>query len=412
MDPRETRAIESSQLISKRIQYLENMVELYKNGEARKGRHLEGKLLILEAFQRQEAMGDIYNNVLDVILELTGYSSGLIHLLEPNGAYLYLIASKNVPSKYLPALEIENSDKTYLKPLFNGELYTHENAALYDIDFPEVIFDGGIIQRNLVRIPLLANNHMVGILTLFNIQDTEGQLDAELDWLGAIGRQLGILIEHVKISEQLQNEAILKERERLSQELHDNLSQSVSTIRLLSERILNKSDDGDIESIKKDIEIIEMVAQDTYASLREEMVGLRMIDETNKDIVSLIKDLISSFTNQWNITVELQTINFVEKIFITPIITIQLSRIIQEALSNVRRHANATHVNITLEVAGNRLITRVKDNGVGFDPGMISENRLGLKIMRERAESLGGIFKVISAPDLGSLVEIDLPMII
>ena len=417
MDSRNPRSNDSIQKMSEQIQRLESLVEFYKNEEARKGKHLEGKLLIQEAFQQEEALEDIYTNVLEVVLGLTGYSSGFIHLLNPDGMHLYLAVSKNVPQKYLSYFEIENIDNAYLKPLLNDEPYIIDDKDLPDFDLiindvPDALFDKTILQKNSVRIPLMANNKLVGVLTLFNIKGTEGQLDAELNWLKAIGRQLGILIDHVQKSEHLQNEAILKERERLSQELHDNLSQSVSTIRLLSERIMNKSDDGDIKSIKKDIEIIEMVAKDTYASIREEMVGLQMTEETNKDIISLTKMHITSFERQWNIPVELQTNNFTDNTHIAPIVTIQLSRIIQEALSNVRRHANATHVNIRLEISGNRLITQVKDNGIGFDPETISEDRLGMKIMRERAESLGGKLKILSAPSLGSLVEIELPVIL
>ena len=67
---------------------------------------------------------------------------------------------------------------------------------------------------------------------------------------------------------------------------------------------------------------------------------------------------------------------------------------------------------LLMEISGNRLITKVKDNGIGFDPETISEDRLGMKIMRERAESLGGKLEIISAPALGSLIEIELPVVI
>jgi len=65
-----------------------------------------------------------------------------------------------------------------------------------------------------------------------------------------------------------------------------------------------------------------------------------------------------------------------------------------------------------MELASNRLMTKVKDNGIGFDPESISEKRFGIKIMRERAESLGGNVRIISTPALGSLIEIDLPVVI
>ena len=401
----------SSEPTSAKIRDLESQVEFYKSSEARKERHLEGKLLILEAFQRQQAMNDVYQNVLGVIIDVTGYSAGCFHIFSPDLRHLLLAASNNIPSKYLPALEVHDFQSNNLQPFLQKKLVFGDDLENLLIHFPMIFTDGEIVSSSSVSIHLSTKNQIIGVLSLFNLTNQDRQIDAEPDWLLAIGRQLGILIGHLRASETLQNEAVIRERERLSRELHDNLSQSVSTIRLLSQRIAKKFETKELSDVKTDIDIIEKIAEDTYGVIREEMVGLRFVDEPNKDIVSLINDYLTDFERRWTISAQLQPHNFDDSTLIPPVITIQLFRIIQEALTNIRRHANATKIDISLEVRDDCLVTTLKDNGVGFDPQAIPENRFGIKIMLERAESLGGSLRIISTPRLGSLIEIIIPFV-
>lgn len=409
MDSDRPKAGRPPQSASEKISDLEKQVEYFRNLEARRGKHMEGKLLILEAFQRQQAMADIYQNVLEVIIDITGYSSGLIQLMHPNSPCVYLVASKNIPTGFLNFFDIERTEEKTLKPLFDGNPYGIGELDDLVEGLPEIFKNGDIDLPSAVRIPLTAENRVIGALTLFNRKDHKGQVDAETDWLSAIGRQVGILIGHVQLSEQMQNEAILRERERLSQELHDNLSQSVSTIRLLSERLVKKFESEDAGNIKKDIEVIEKIAQDTYADIREEMTGLRFVEESSRDIVSLVKEYLTVFRRQWGIEYQFETRNFGETTVISPYITIQLFRMVQESLTNIRKHSRAANVNILLEIKDDRLITLIQDDGTGFDPAAIPADRLGIKILHERAETLGGTLKITSVSDSGTLVEIDLP---
>jgi signal transduction histidine kinase len=89
---------------------------------------------------------------------------------------------------------------------------------------------------------------------------------------------------------------------------------------------------------------------------------------------------------------------------------IQLLRIVQEALSNTRRHAQATQIALRLKETDGMLKVQIEDNGQGFDPGRTPDDRLGLSIMRERAESVGGSLELDSQPGQGTRVVIRAPL--
>jgi two-component system nitrate/nitrite sensor histidine kinase NarX len=396
--------------VSQRIKDLEKQVEQWSSESSRQGKHLEGLLQISESSQRQDSPTIIYDKILDVILDVTGFSSGGIHLLEPGEKFVYLVASKGIPDLFLQALDTENLDRSYMQPLSKREPYSTEEYTPGAYDVPEALVVDDIVREESIKIPLLAGERFVGTLTIFNIKGPKRHLDADQRWLESIGRQLGILINHMRISERLQNIAVLQERERISQELHDNLSQFVGTIRLLSEQIVISSKSENVENIKRDAEAIESIARIAYANIRDEMVGLRFIQNLDQEIVSALREYLERFERQWNIAATLEIKNLEEPHFISPSVGIQLLRIMQEALTNVRRHAHATQVVVIMEKMHNQLLVRIKDNGIGFDSEATFDNRLGLRIVRERAISLGGSLQIISSPETGTLVQVELPM--
>jgi signal transduction histidine kinase len=96
-----------------------------------------------------------------------------------------------------------------------------------------------------------------------------------------------------------------------------------------------------------------------------------------------------------------------------PGVELQLLRVVQEALANVRKHAQARRVEVDLEVRDGTLLLTVADDGVGFNPSELRRSefpRFGLSTMRERAESIGGRFEIGSSPSGGTLIKLELPV--
>ncbi|HEU5262986.1 MAG TPA: ATP-binding protein, partial [Gaiellaceae bacterium] len=110
--------------------------------------------------------------------------------------------------------------------------------------------------------------------------------------------------------------------------------------------------------------------------------------------------------------IELRVLDDADRIALPPVAEIQLVRIVQEALSNVRKHAEASHVEVIVGANGEEVGVEIIDNGHGFDPLQLDRTgwpRLGLQTMRERAQAIGGDFDVVSATGEGTRIAVHVP---
>jgi signal transduction histidine kinase len=116
------------------------------------------------------------------------------------------------------------------------------------------------------------------------------------------------------------------------------------------------------------------------------------------------------FQRQWGIAASVELIGEEGDWAITPQVELQLLRIVQEAIANVHRHANASLVKVRLKKEGDDLALEIEDDGRGFDPDQVREDQIGLRIMRERAESIGWSFSLDTHQYKGTRITIRAPM--
>jgi signal transduction histidine kinase len=138
-------------------------------------------------------------------------------------------------------------------------------------------------------------------------------------------------------------------------------------------------------------------AQATVSALRE---------QTGEPIANAIQRHVEVFERQRGIQVDL---DLAELPHLSPRIGGEMLRVVQEAMSNAARHADATRISVGIRIAGGMLVVEVRDNGMGFDPQQ-SSGGFGLTSMRERVESLGGEFSIQSEPSAGSTVHARVPI--
>jgi signal transduction histidine kinase len=155
------------------------------------------------------------------------------------------------------------------------------------------------------------------------------------------------------------------------------------------------------------------VAQDSHADVREYILGARTGLSAHVDFVTALREYVRQFNTIHGIEAELIAPPEMDEWTLTRTTEVQLLRVIQEALTNVRKHARARSVLVTLRVDSACIQALVADNGVGFDPSRLDgkERRtFGLDIMRERAEDVGGTLQIESAPGDGTRVVISVPL--
>jgi signal transduction histidine kinase len=205
--------------------------------------------------------------------------------------------------------------------------------------------------------------------------------------------------------------AVMQERERLSRELHDGVAQLVAHLLLRLDTIKELVEANRPEEAEAELERLHGVADEIYEDIGESIAGLRT-NVTERGLVRALQDYVDQFEERHQIPTSLRTDDAADQL--SPLAALQLFRLIQEALTNVRKHAAAREATVTLLSDGSgQLKVVVADDGRGFTPGSQRNGKaspLGLTSMRERVEALGGTFEVNSQPGSGTQVTATVPI--
>jgi PAS domain S-box-containing protein len=239
------------------------------------------------------------------------------------------------------------------------------------------------------------------------------------DWRGlGIGRLLLLRdvsdqkLAQARIVEQQRSLATLQERERLARELHDSVGQTLAAARLQASTVRMLLSRGETTKADKALEQMAAMTVAAEADVREYLLGAKTCFSAELPFFAALREYARRFCQQYGLDVELSVSPQLESRGLDPAVEMQLLRIIQEALSNVRKHACATNAQVAFTLSGPMMQVTITDDGQGFDPKGIAARDaegFGLQAMRERAEGLGGGLQVDSAPGQGTRVIVQAP---
>ena len=194
----------------------------------------------------------------------------------------------------------------------------------------------------------------------------------------------------------------------MAQGLHDSIAQGLNFLKLQVQMLEDSIARGKDDEVKEVIQLIELGVRESYDDVRELLTNFRIkLDEG--DIVEALRASAERFKKQTGIAVSVQVVH--QGPPLPPEQQLQILFIVQEALSNIRKHANAHQVKIILDDHDDFNLT-VSDDGQGFDiksSNANEEQHVGLKIMRERALRLQAILSVVSEPASGTSISLSLP---
>lgn len=208
---------------------------------------------------------------------------------------------------------------------------------------------------------------------------------------------------------------VLEERTRLGRDVHDSLGQLFGVINMQSQVAQVQLRNGDSIGAEHTFEQVGIAARQAHADVRGFILGLR--DSAAQDFWSTLQRLADDMRDKMSIAVEFHSAEPWGENWLPPISELNLLRIIQEALSNTRHHAQATQVWITIERQGDQLRLSVRDNGRGFLPTQMpisvpaQTDHVGLEIMQERAGELSGTLTITSELGAGTEVSIVCPIL-
>ena len=205
--------------------------------------------------------------------------------------------------------------------------------------------------------------------------------------------------------------AVMQERERLSRELHDGVAQLTADLLLRLDTIKDLVKTNRQEEAETELERLHEVADEIYEDIGESIAGLRT-NVTERGLIGALHDYIDQFEERHEIPINFQADEAADQL--SSPAALQVFRFIQEALTNVRKHAKAQEVTVTLTSIGpGQLKIVIADDGQGFIPGSQRNGKarpLGMTSMRERVEALGGTFHVSSQPGSGTQVIATIPI--
>jgi len=215
---------------------------------------------------------------------------------------------------------------------------------------------------------------------------------------------------NLNIRRRIEREAIIEERRRIAREIHDGVAQSLGYLNLKTKIVSDLVSSQDTVKALTELGDIRKVVQDTYEDIRESIDQLSA-EVRNLPIIPALANYTREFGNNNGIEVQFKA----PKAFLqlSPVIELQLLRIAQEALTNVRRHALATKAVVKLEKTGEAVAMIVRDNGQGFSLSDLEKappGYHGLNIIKERAEGFGGSLDISTAPGEGTELKVSLPL--
>jgi len=279
---------------------------------------------------------------------------------------------------------------------------------------PEAFEDLCIYCENKVNaaaiVPIKLENTVIGSLFITRWKE-DPFTETDLIWLDSMADQLAIAIQHGLMTSQLQSLSIIEERGRIAREMHDGLAQVLGYMNLQVQTLGSLLKQGKSDQLQVELSQMRQAIRVANADVRENILSLRTTLAEEKSLAIAAEEYLTEFGIQTDIKTVFK-LDVIGELDLSSVAEVQLVCILQEALTNVRKHANAHQVVVTInkEVLNNHdhIHLSVVDDGVGFETP-VSKRNFGLHTMRERAEGVGGRLTIKSENGSGTRVDAVLP---
>ena len=394
----------------------EELSELYEDMDSRVSRHTTRlaqktaslKILydVAASINQAQDLEELLLRFLRVLKEMVNGLAATVRLEQPDGT-LRVVGSIGVNNEVLREREMLPLALCVCgKALSPGDILC-ANPARYCVNqLKRVMY--GHEEIELVSVPLDYHGELMGLYNIYVRKPGISGREDILELLKTIGNHLGMAVAKQRSDREARRLSIMEERTTLAHELHDSLAQTLASLRFqvrLLEDLLKQ--DGGREAAGKDVQRIRSGLDEAHTELRELLNSFRApIDQ--RGLVSALEKLVERFGRETGIHVLFQ--NECREPDLSSAEEIQMLRVAQECLANIRKHAQAHTVRVMLSCRGSGTYSLlVEDDGVGFEDaakrGRPGEH-IGLSIMEERARRLGGNLRIETEVGEGTRVEL------
>jgi signal transduction histidine kinase len=387
---------------------------------ARKNRSLDAINQVALAGNRQEDIHDALFEILQNIIKVMHLKTGWIYLRDPEKNVFHLASWCGVDESAIPHFltMLNNSSCNCQQALIlesaNPAVEIHECTRLDTFSYLN-------LGKTHLTIPLIAREQQLGVINLLCEKDFVIP-NEDLELLSSLGSQISELVAnawlHLKLVEKEAARQVLlrslveaqeDERRRLARELHDGAGQTLTGLLVRLKTIENKAI---LPQVKSDLQLMQGLVSETIEQIRSLAHQLRPAALEEFGLPLALEALVKEMSEQEGLEATCQCT--VKNNEIPNEFEAVLYRIAQEGITNILRHAHATHLSLLVERNLQGIGMVIEDDGVGFDPAQLEiengKRHLGLISMRERAEILGGTLDVYTALGKGTTIQVYLPI--
>lgn len=265
------------------------------------------------------------------------------------------------------------------------------------------LFDNKTVK--MITVPLQYRGRTLGTYNLYVERKNLDNSEDMIELLTSIGRHLGMAIEKAQLDKEANQMSVMAERTRIAHELHDSLAQTLASLRF-QVRVLDETlHRGDEAALWETLEVIEAGMEEAHIELRG-LINHFCAPIDSRGLIPAIEQLSERFRNDTGTQLFLQ--NEWDQLLFNDEQEVEILRIIQESLANIRKHSKANTTRIMLSYKENEYRVLIEDDGVGISNEQpvtsIPGEHVGLGIMEERAKRLGGSLKIESEPGEGTQI--------
>ncbi len=364
---------------------------------------------VAAAASRPMQLEQLLQVAVDGAVDAMGADAGLVCILDERERELQHVAYKDLPEELLGPLKRAKLEED---PIGSQVVDSGEPVQIRDLLADPRIGERGRQSgfRSMISLPLKSEGKVKGVMVLMD--RTPGTIEASrVQFLLTLGGQLAVAIERTQLHRQVADQAVVEERERIAREMHDGLAQVLGYINVKTSAISRLLSDGNIEDAQMEVVGLRDAARGVYGDVRESILGLRLASAPPGSPVENLREYTDSFSELSGISITLEGLDN-EVLALDAAVETQAMRVLQEALTNVRKHAEATRVRLHAERSDGLLQLTVEDNGRGFaveDATSDGRRHFGLQTMLERARGVGGNLTVKSKPGAGTRVVLTVP---
>jgi signal transduction histidine kinase len=266
------------------------------------------------------------------------------------------------------------------------------------------------VMRSLLAVPISCKSPFLGNIYLSEKNNGARFTADDEESLERFAVQAGIAIDNAHLHAQAAEIATARERLRIAHEMHDGLAQVLGYVNTKVQAAKQYLRRGNADEAGTQLDQLAVSARQAYSDVREAIVGLRTLPGSDRSL----EEVLHEFLHQWREQSGVSTALAIDAdLRMQTSVELQIVRIIQESLTNVRKHARATNVRVDVHQRNGQLVASIADDGLGFNPEVTTRGefpKFGLTTMRERAASIGGTLEIDSTPGTGTTVRFTMPV--